>query len=303
MKVLVIGGSGLIGGDAALHLKASGHEVAIMSRKRPEAPALAELPFVAGDYINDDLRDGRLEGYDALVFSAAADIRNVPMDGSVTPEEVYRKANDEAVPRAIEAARDAGIGSVVYIGTFYPRVAAHRVGECPYVTSRHNTDRAVRALNSDNFRVCALDLPFVLGHIPGTEVPHIAALVNYAAGNIPDLPVFAPPGGTNHITSRSVAEAVLGALENGEGGEAYLIGDENLSWKAYLERWFAAAGNPVELEVRDDMDHPLLPNAIMFAGAGATISYQTDAGIHARLGNFAQGRVGDAITEIVAAYS
>lgn len=303
MKVLVIGGSGLIGGDAALHLKEQGHDVTVMSRKPPQAPALAALPFVVGDYINDNLGDGRLAGYDALVFSAAADIRNVPMDGSATPEAVYKEANDIAVPRALEAARDAGIGSVVYIGTFYPQVAPHRVGECPYVTSRHNTDQAVRALNSDSFRVCTLDLPFVLGHIPGTEVPHIAALVNYAAGNIPDLPVFAPPGGTNHITSKAVAQAVLGTLENGEGGKAYLIGDENLSWKEYLERWFAAAGNPTELEVRDDQDHPLLPNAIMFAGAGATVSYETSEDLRARLGNFAQNQIDEAIRDIVAAYS
>ncbi|GAB3285732.1 NAD-dependent epimerase/dehydratase family protein [Parahaliea aestuarii] len=303
MKVLVIGGSGLIGGDAALHLARLGHDVTIMSRKPPQAPALAALPFLAGDYINDDLGDGRLQGFDALVFSAAADIRNVPMDGSKTPEEVYREANDIAVPRALEAARDAGIGKVVYIGTFYPHVAAHRIGECPYVTSRANTDKAVRALNSDSFQVCTLDLPFVLGHIPGTEVPHIGALVAYAAGHIPDMPVFAPKGGTNHITSQSVAQAVAGALENGEGGKAYLIGDENLSWKDYLEQWFAAAGNPVELEVRDDIDHPLLPNVIMFAGAGATVSYDTPAEIRERLGNYDTGQISDKIREIVAAYS
>ncbi|TXS96519.1 NAD(P)-dependent oxidoreductase [Parahaliea maris] len=302
MKVIVIGGSGLIGGEAALHLAELGHDVTIMSRKPPVAPALAELPFVAGDYINDDLGDGRLAGFDALVFSAAADIRNVPMDGSRTPEEVYREANDTAVPRALEAARDAGISRVVYIGTFYPHVAAHRIGECPYVTSRANTDKAVRALNSDTFTVCTLDLPFVLGHIPGTQVPHIGALVNYAAGNIPDMPVFAPKGGTNHITSKSVAQAVAGALENGEGGKAYLIGDENLSWKEYLERWFAAAGNPTELEVRDDIDHPLLPNAIMFAGAGATVSYDTPAEIRERLGNYATGQIDTAIAEVVQAY-
>ena len=34
MKVLVIGGSGLIGGEAALHMSALGHDVSIMSRPR-----------------------------------------------------------------------------------------------------------------------------------------------------------------------------------------------------------------------------------------------------------------------------
>ena len=160
----------------------------------------------------------------------------------------------------------------------------------------------MRTLSSDSFRACTLDLPYVLGHIPGTSAPHIAALVSYAAGHLPDLPVFAPPGGTNHITSRSVAQAVLGALEHGEGGKAYLIGDENLSWKEYFERWFAAAGNPCDIEVLDQ-EHPLLPNIIMFAGVGATISYETDAAVRKRLGNFEQRQISGMISEIVAAYT
>lgn len=276
MKVLVVGGSGLIGGDAALYLKSHGHDVTIMARSVPTAPVLAALPFVQGDYVNDDMSDGCLNGFDAVVFAAAADIRQVPMDGSVTPEDFYRKVNDEAVPRFFAAAREAGVRRAVYIGTFYPQVASHRIGECPYVTSRSNTDEAVRAMSSDSFTVCSLNLPFVMGHIPGLDIPHIGALVAYASGALSELPVFAPKGGTNHITSHAVAQATLAALDHGESGRAYLLGDENYSWKEYLELWFEAAGNPQTLEVRED-DHPLLPNVIMFAGPGATVSYKPEA--------------------------
>ena len=276
MKVLVVGGSGLIGGDAALYLKSHGHNVTIMARSVPTAPVLAALPFVQGDYVNDDMSDGRLNGFDAVVFAAAADIRQVPMDGSVTPEEFYRKVNDEAVPRFFAAAREAGVRRAVYIGTFYPQVASHRIGECPYVTSRSNTDEAVRAMSSDSFTVCSLNLPFVMGHIPGLDIRHIGALVAYASGALSELPVFAPKGGTNHITPHAVAQATLAALDHGESGRAYLLGDENYSWKEYLELWFEAAGNPQTLEVRED-DHPLLPNVIMFAGPGATVSYEPEA--------------------------
>ncbi|MAY39862.1 MULTISPECIES: NAD-dependent epimerase/dehydratase family protein [Spongiibacter] len=276
MKVLVVGGSGLIGGDAALYLKSHGHDVTIMARSAPTAPVLAALPFVRGDYVNDDMSDGRLNRFDAVVFAAAADIRQVPMDGSVTPEDFYRKVNDEAVPRFFAAAREAGVRRAVYIGTFYPQVASHRIGECPYVTSRSNTDEAVRAMSSDSFTVCSLNLPFVMGHIPGLDIPHIGALVAYASGALSELPVFAPKGGTNHITSHAVAQATLAALDHGESGRAYLLGDENYSWKEYLELWFEAAGNPQTLEVRED-DHPLLPNVIMFAGPGATVSYEPEA--------------------------
>jgi nucleoside-diphosphate-sugar epimerase len=298
MKVLVVGGTGLIGGEIALYLQKAGHHVTIMSRKPTAVPGLADMPFLQGDYISDDFSDGRLKGFDWLVFSAAADIRNLPIDGSVTPEQFYTRANDEAVPRFFESARQAGIHRAVMIGTFYPQVAPQQIGICPYVTSRHNTDVQVRALSSKRFNVCALNAPFVLGHIKGLDVPHISALAEYARGNLPGLPVFAPRGGTNHISSRSLAQAALNALNNGESGKAYLVGDENYSWKEYLELWFAAVGNPVVLEVRDD-DHPLFPNVIMFAGPGATVSYEPDAQDMAVLG-YARNQIKGLILEIAA---
>lgn len=298
MKVLVVGGTGLIGGEIALHLQENGHAVTIMSRQPSKVPTLAQLPFLQGNYIEDDMADGRLQGFDWLVFAAAADIRNLPRDGSVTPGAFYTRANDEAVPRFFAAAKQAGIRRAVYIGTFYPRVAPQQIGVCPYVTSRHNTDLAVRALGDDGFNVCSLDVPFVLGQIEGLEVPHIAALAEYARGNIPGLPLFAPKGGTNHISSHSLAQASLHALERGESGRAYLVGDENLSWKAYLELWCEAVGNPQDLEVRED-DHPMFPNVIMFAGAGATVSYEPDAADLALL-DYDRGQIGPLIRRIAA---
>lgn len=297
MKILVVGGSGLIGGDAAIYLASQGHDVTIMARHKPTAPALAALDFMACDYIHDDVNDGRLRGFDSLLFSAAADIRNVPVDGSVTAEAFYRQANDIAVPRFFQAARDAGLSCAVYIGTFYPQVAAHQIGVCPYVTSRHNTEQALLAMSSPAFRVCSLNAPFVLGHIPGLSVPHIDALIAYVKGQIPGAEFFAPRGGTNHISSRSIAEAVLTAFEKGQSGKAYLLGDENFSWKQYLELWFEAVGNPQQLEVRDD-DHPMIPNVILFAGVGATVSYESeDAGFLA----YQRQQIKPMITEVVAA--
>ncbi len=299
MKVLVVGGTGLIGGDIALYLTSQGHSVTIMSRKPSTVPCLAALPYIQGDYVNDSFDDEQLSGFDGLVFAAAADIRVLPVDGSVTPTAFYRQVNDVAVPRFFAAARNAGVSRVVYIGTFYPQVAPERIGICPYVTSRHNTDAAVRALSSATFNVCSLNAPWVLGHIDGFDVPHIEALVAYAKGQLADLPVFAPPGGTNHISAHSISVATLAALKNGESGKAYLLGDENISWKHYLELWFAAAGNPQELQVRED-EHPLLPSVIMFAGAGATVRYEAEAS--EQLG-YPRQQIGALIKQVVAIYS
>ena len=257
------------------------------------------MPFLQRDYIKDNRSDGHLKGFDWLVFSAAADILNLPGDGSATPEEFYTRANDEAVPQFFAAARAAGVRRAVMIGTFYPQVAPRQIGVCPYVTSRHNTDVAVRALSTGQFNVCSLNAPFVLGLIKGLEVPYISALAAYARGNIPGLPVFAPNGGTNHISAHSLAQSTLSALEKGESGKAYLVGDENYSWKEYLKLWFEAVGNPLDLEVRED-DHPMFPNVIMFAGPGATVSYEPDSEDLAVLG-YDRHQIQGLIREIVAA--
>ena len=66
-------------------------------------------------------------------------------------------------------------------------------------------------MGSDSFVTCCLNAPFVHGSIPGLAQDHIRALVLYAQGHLDWLPVFAPSGGTNHMTSRSIAVAVLGA--------------------------------------------------------------------------------------------
>lgn len=299
MKILIVGGSGLIGGHAALHLKAEGHEVTIMSRSKPQSGPLSELPHIAGSYIDEPEDSSRLQGFEAMVFAAAADIRNVPQDGSETPEAVYKRCNDEAVPRFFTIAKQAGIKRAVYIGSFYPTVVPERIEVDVYVRSRHVTDEAVRALASDDFTVCSLNAPFVLGHVPGLTIDYLYGMVAYASGQIEGAPIFAPEGGTNHISVKSLSEAIEGALLRGVSGRAYLVGDENLSWKQYLEIWFEACGNPQDLAVRAD-EHPLFPDVIMFAGRGATVSFEPE-GVESLV--YSQQRVTETIQEIVKNYT
>jgi hypothetical protein len=122
-------------------------------------------------------------------------------------------------------------------------------------------------------------------------------LVQYALGLLEDMPVVAPAGGVNHISSQSMSEAITAALEKGEGGKAYLVGDENLDWKAYLEMYFEAAGNPVDLPVSED-EHPLFPDMILYAGRNATIAYEPEVGEL----SYTRGNIRSTIDEIVGAY-
>lgn len=295
MKALVVGGTGLTGACIALHLREAGHDVTIMSRNKPALPALADFAHIAGDYIADEVTSSQLQGFEWLVFAAGADIRQLPKGEA--PDVFFQRANSEAIPRFFTAAKAAGISRAVYIGSYYPQVVPEKIASDAYVRSRHLADEGIRALSDEAFCVCSLNAPFILGHIPGLEVRYLKLLADYALGRIEGLPLVAPAGGVNHVTAQSMAEAALGTLLRGECGRAYLVGDQNLSWKAYLELYFSAAGKPIDLQVSRE-EHPLFPDSMLYAGRNATIEYEPEG---AELG-YGRQRVGAAIAEIVNAY-
>lgn len=295
MKTLIVGGTGLTGAHAALHLRAAGHTVTLQSRSAPTLECLRDFAYLPGSYIDDSLPVDALRGFDQLVFAAGADIRQLPPGED--DAAFFQRVNTEAIPRFFQRAKEAGVRRAVYIGTYYPQVVPARIEDNAYVRSRHLADVGLRALNSDSFNVCSLNAPFILGYVPGIALPHLEVLVQYAAGRLAGMPLVAPAGGVNHISSRSMSEAIAGALARGVGGKAYLVGDENLSWKAYLEMYFAAVGNPVDLQVTTD-EHPLFPDIILYAGRNALVEYEPDNG---ELG-YSRNNVQATIAELVRAW-
>ncbi|MEZ5572428.1 MAG: NAD-dependent epimerase/dehydratase family protein [Halioglobus sp.] len=294
-NILLVGGTGLTGAHAAMHLRGAGHRVTLMSRCAPTLACLREFPHLVGNYVDGDVSLAALREFDQLVFAAGADIRQLPPGEDA--DAFFTRVNTEAVPRFFQQAKDAGIARAVYIGTYYPQVVPEKIETDAYVRSRHLADEGVRTLNSASFSVCSLNAPFILGSVPGLSLPHLEVLVQYAAGRLEGMPLVAPAGGVNHITSTSMSEAIAGALARGEGGKAYLVGDENLSWKAYLEMYFSAVGNPMDLPV-SEAEHPLFPDVILYAGRNALISYEPDNG---ELG-YSRNNVRATVEAVVGAY-
>lgn len=293
-KLLIVGGTGLTGTHAALNLDPNRYEVTLASRRRPELPALRDFPHLVLDYTDPQLDPALMSPFDSVVFAAGADIRQVP--AGVNESGFYRFRNTESIPRFFDKARKAGIGSMVNIGSYYPQVVPEAIQTSDYVRSRHEADEAIRAMSTADFRVCSLNAPPILGYVPGLSLPHLQAMVHYATGRLEGAPLFAPEGGLNFMASVSVTEAIDGALEQGKGGHGYLVGDENLTWKEYLELFFEAAGNPIDLPVGRE-EHPLFPDAYMYAGRNSTVSYEPENG---ELG-YSRHRVKTAIRELVAA--
>ncbi|MDX1496674.1 MAG: NAD(P)-dependent oxidoreductase [Salinisphaeraceae bacterium] len=295
MKILIVGGTGMIGGYLALHLQSSGHDVTVAGRKAPGADSpLAGLAFIQCDYIAADLEPQLAASFDAMVFAAGNDVRHLPPD--TDPAAYWPKANSEAIPRFIKAARDAGLGRVVCVGSFYPQAAPEIAQRDAYARSRKEADEAVLALAGNGFHVCSINAPFVVGTVPGIEVPMFKAYADYAMGRLSPMPEYAPPGGVNFISVRSLSEAIGGALLNGENGKAYLVGDENLSFADFFGAFFEAAGREAP-PVRNE-EHPLLPDAAILWGRGNNLFYEPEPAECALLG-YQRGDIRRTINDIV----
>jgi nucleoside-diphosphate-sugar epimerase len=288
MKILVIGGTGMIGGHAALHLASQGHDVTVSGRKPPQqSTELSRLPFLQGDYVEGSFTTQGLTGFDAIVFAAGNDIRHVPQ-GADYDAHVLR-ANAEAVPQFAALAKQTGVRHFIHIGSFYPHIAPELLETNVYIRARKLATDGIAALADDSFHVVSLDAPFVVGTVPGMSLPMFEAYTRYAEGQL-GIPPFGPAGGTNFISTQSLSEAIQAALERGENGKAYLVGD-------YFKLFFQAAGNDVDVPALDQ-EHPMLPDAAIFTGRGNMVRYEPDAQTMSDL-RYRRNDVARAVKEVV----
>lgn len=298
MKILVVGGTGALGGHAATYLADKGHDVSIAARNAP-APGtpMAAMPFIQGDYVAGDFTPERLKGFDAIIFAAGNDPRHIPPSTDAQAHLLH--ANAEAVPAFMRAAREAGVKRVIQLGSFYPQAAPELEANNFYIRSRRLACEGARAEARPGFDVISVNAPFMVGSVPGLPSMIFEPYVAWAEGKLP-IPTFGPAGGTNFMSFRSLSQALEGALLRGESGKAYLVGDENLSFADYFGLFFKAAGNPAVLDARDEA-HPLLPDVAIPQGRGNWIRYEPDAAETALLG-YVRNDVANAVAEVVAQY-
>lgn len=298
MKIVVVGGTGALGSHAACHLGNKGHEVTIAARKAPPANTpIAKLPFLQGDYVRADFTPDRLIGFDAVVFAAGNDMRH--FSHSEDAEDMLLRANAEGIPSFARAAREAGVKRMVQIGSAYPQATPELVEDSFYLRSRLLACEGARAEGREGFDVISVNPSFMVGGLPGMPSYMLDPYVEWAMGLV-EAPHYAPAGGSNFMSYRSLSQAVEGALLRGEPGKAYLVGDETLGYADYLNLFFDAVGSSVRLEARDEA-HPLFPDEIMVQGRGNWIRYEPDAEEAAVLG-YGRNDVANGVAEAVTAF-
>lgn len=281
-RVLVVGATGMIGSHIAAALVSRGDDVTVMSRRAPnerDPRAVAALPRLRGDYTDPEASPRELEGFDAVVFAAGNDIRHVAEGDD--DAAFWERTQSGGVPRFAARAKAAGIRRFVQLGSYYHQLNSEWADRLPYVGARRAADEGARALSDDSFASITLNPPSIVG-ADERALRRYARMFAWTRGELDEPALFAPPGGTNYMSVRSLTQAVLGALDRGEGGRAYLVGDQNLTYREYFQLLSDAAGGGV-IEERDE-EHPFQPDRFIVQGRGAVISFEPDAEEQALLG-------------------
>ena len=247
MRVFMIGGTGLLGSEAAGELIRRGHTVVSMAL--PPLPIGAPLPpemeIEFGNYMElpDEELKKRLQGCEGLVFAAGVDER---VEGPAPIYEFFKKFNITPLERLLRLAKQSGVRHAVLCGSYFsyfdklwPELELTKWH--PYIRSRRDQETIALSFADETFGVSILELPYIFGAQPGRK-PVWAFLIEKIRA-MKRVTLY-PRGGSTMVTVKQAGQAIAGALERGKGGTCYPIGYFNLTWVELLTIFHKYMGSP-----------------------------------------------------------
>ncbi len=242
----VTGASGFVGANLVRSLLARGWSVRALVRA--EAPSLAglDVAIVHGDLFTPLLAEA-MRGCDALFHVAATyslwrrdrdDVLRANVDGTRAALAAARAAG---VPRTVHTSSVAAIGvraDGAPADETYQSAPARLVGA--YKRSKHLAEGEVRRALAAGQDVVIVNPTTPVGPWDAKPTPTGDIIVRFLRGG---MPAYVDTG-LNLIDVRDVAEGHVLAYERGARGERYILGHENLTLRALLERLAALTGRP-----------------------------------------------------------
>ncbi|EQA46664.1 putative hopanoid-associated sugar epimerase [Leptospira broomii serovar Hurstbridge str. 5399] len=247
MKKLVVGATGFIGSSIVRELLKDGEEVKVLFMKgRPSRGNLAGLDV---EKAYGDIRDGdsikkALLGCDTLYLAAAYNGHWAP-----NPKTFY-EINLEGTKTALRAALEAGVQKVVYTSS-NNAVAASGLVEADeertfnsweakdhYTMSKYIAENEARILAIKGLPIVIVNPTLVIGANDSKPSPSGRTILDIVEKKMPGY----IDGGLNIIDVEDVARGHILAAKKGKLGERYLLGNENITVRDYLNLIAGIAG-------------------------------------------------------------
>ena len=157
-----------------------------------------------------------------------ADLRVTNVQGTANVVNAALKAG---VDRVVHTSSMAAFGRPTRSGSVLDETAAWRdaPGRSDYAQSKYDAEMEVHRGIAEGLDAVIVNPALIFGvGRPGENTRRIVEAVR--SGWIPAV----PPGGTNVVDVEDVAAGHRTAMRQGETGERYFLGSENLSWKDIL---------------------------------------------------------------------
>ena len=247
MKVFMIGGTGLLGCEAARIFIERGHEVkSVALPPLPEGapiPKEMELEFCNIYEKSDDEIKAIMSGCDCFVFAAGIDER---VEFPAPVYDAYYKYNIAPLKRILPLCKEIGMQNAVILGSYFSYAAKQwpemeLTKKHPYIRSRIDQEEVAFSFADENFDVAVLELPYIFGTQPGRKPVWVILIEQIKMMDKLPLTMY-PGGGTAMLTVRQVGEVIVGAAEKSKGAKAWPISMYNQTWKEFLKIVYAARG-------------------------------------------------------------
>lgn len=292
MKIYLIGGTGLLGAEAARILIERGHQ--IVADALPPIPEGAYIPPEMELHLRDSNRrsDDELrevmKGCDCFIFASGIDER---VECPPPVYDWYEKYNIAPLKRILPIAKEMGLKKAVILGSYFSMLDKPEYGynkklpkglkeRNPYIRARLEQEKVVESFADENFSTCVLELPYIFGTQPGRQPVWTILIEQIAVMDKMPMTMY-PRGGTAMVTVHQVGQAIAGAAEKlGEeykGFHAFPIGMVNYTWKQFLKVVYDARGMGKNRKIVG------IPSWVMKMGLGKTIKEYKAKGIESGL--------------------
>jgi dihydroflavonol-4-reductase len=249
MKVFVTGGTGFIGGHVVKRLRERGDEVVALVRSPEKGASLKDMGCdLEGGDLSDKgtLREG-MRDCDAAIHGAAMYEVGIPESergamyeaNVLGTENVLRAALEEKIPKVVYISTVGAFGNTH--GRVVDETYRHPGREFTsfYEETKVKAHRIAQRLIDDEGLPCVIVQPGgVYG--PGDHSAIGTQIHQFLAGRLPLIPF--PELGFNMVHVDDVAAGVLLALDNGQIGEAYVLGGQITTMREAMDTLARVAG-------------------------------------------------------------
>lgn len=265
-RVLVTGGTGLVGAYLLRYLLQKGYAIRALRRSTSNMALVTDIQdkieWLEGDILDVPFLETAMRGVQQVYHTAAMISFNPKRVADMFATNIQGTAN------VVNAALYVGIEKLLYVSSiaalgrreYHPHIDEHLQWEnskenSNYAISKFKAENEVWRAHQEGLAAVIINPSNIIGG--GIWSNSSCQLIQRTAGGLR----YYPSGGSGFVDVRDVAQAAIAVMESDQVGERYIVSAENRSYKNLLVPLSHALGIPPPQHV--------MPNWLLNFVAGA----------------------------------